>query len=429
MGGTLQPAGSTCTTINEDPAYARLPPITKGYLQEKVEFALKMPKIVYVRLPDGTTTVNLLKQVAMTAAIRRDEVPARFYFPYKAEVSFDMSPWYASGRVIAPIPFLSADVSEGPGRRHSLNPWPKGRVIGMLRRPDVIIVKNPADRWPGRGTVDLTGGTHVDNMLRLVEVKFPGDTWGVGQERDYQGIAGDFINRMTVIDVADCNRELEKVREWALKNVPAPESQREQERLRAPIRTTIPVAEPVWYEEWWSWARRHGEEAADAIGNEIAPLWDAASRGFSYLSEETKAFLHNHAPWVFTAGRWIADKASDAWVWIDEKGHEVYRYTTAQLKAGWDEIVRQTDLTWEVLTSIDWAQVGMTIVKAIVVIVVVVAAVAIAIVLAEALLAILAALIAIVAAGAEAAAALAVALGITETAAGVGALGLAAAAR
>ncbi|CAG9258483.1 hypothetical protein BDI4_590004 [Burkholderia diffusa] len=76
----------------------------------------------------------------------------------------------------------------------------------------------------------------------------------------------------------------------------------------------------MWYEEWWSWARRHGEEAADAIGNEIAPLWDAASRGFSYLSEETKAFLHNHAPWVFTAGRWIADERLKLLLRSDEDG-------------------------------------------------------------------------------------------------------------
>lgn len=411
MGSTLQPAGSTCTIINEEPTYAMLPPFSKGYLQEKIEYALKMPKIVSVLLPDGSTIVRLLKQLAMTSAIRVDEKVANYFWQYKAEVSFDMWPSSISRGLEAPIPFLSADKSQGPGRRHSLNPFPPGMKPGFLRRPDVIIVKNAATRWPGRGTIDREGAPHADNMLRLVEVKFPGDDWGPGQENAYQTIAGDYKNRMTVIDVSDCNGELKKVPVPV--PLPAPKTDDEKQRQRAPIRTVKPIPEPAWYEEWWSWAERHGEEAAEAV----APVWDAIHRGYSYVSAETSAFLHQHAPWIFTAGRWIADKTSDAWVWVDEKGKELYRYTTAQLKAGWDEIVRQTDMTWELLKQIDWAQVGMTIVKALAVIVVVVAAVAIIIVLAEALVAILAALIAIIAtAGAEALAGLALALGVTAVA-------------
>jgi hypothetical protein len=38
------------------------------------------------------------------------------------------------------------------------------------------------DRWPGRGVIDREGGPHVDNLLRLVEIKFPGDDWGPGAE-------------------------------------------------------------------------------------------------------------------------------------------------------------------------------------------------------------------------------------------------------
>ncbi|ABO60379.1 VRR-NUC domain-containing protein (plasmid) [Burkholderia vietnamiensis] len=419
MGSTLQPAGSTCTIVNEDPAYADLPPVTKGYLQEKVEIGLKMPRIVYIRLPDGRTTVNLLKQVAMTLAIRYDERKADYYWPYKAEVSFDMTPYIATGKIAAPIPFLAADKTLGPGRRHSLNPFPRrpDGSLGVIRRPDVIIVRNMGNRWPGRGNVDLDGAPHVDNMLRLVEVKFPGDTWGEGQEAAYQGIAGDFLKRMTVIDVTDCNRELEKVRERALKNVPAPETEKELKRTRVPVRTVTPIAEPAWYEDWWNWAARHGEEIGNEVGDAVAPIWDAAKHGYEYISSETSAFLHQHAPWIFTAGQWVSDKAHSAWVWVDEKGNEIYRYTTAQLKAGWDEIVRQTDLTWEVLKQIDWAQVGATILKGIAAIVIVVAAVAIVIILAEALVAILAALCAIIAAAsAEALAALAIALGVSAVA-------------
>jgi hypothetical protein len=409
IGSTLQPAGSTCTIINEDTSYALLPPFTKGYLLEKVEFALKVPTVIYIKLPDGTSTVNLLKQVAMTAVIRIDEEIAKFYWQYKAEVSFDMLPSIGSNGFEAPIPFLSGSrKAEGPGRPHSLNPFPPGMKPGFLRRPDVIIVKNPMDRWPGRGNVDHDGASHIDNMLRLAEVKFPGDTWGRGQEAAYQAIAGDYKNRMTVIDVSDCDDELKKVREHALKNVPVP--QPVPQRQRAPIRTVTPIPGPAWYEDWWSSVQKQSEEAEKAI----APIWDAVHRGYTHVSDETSDFLHQHAPWIFTAGRWIENKANDAWVYVDEKGTELYRYTAAQLKAGWQEIVHQTDMTWNVLKQINWAQIGTTVVKALAAIVVVIAAVALVIVLADALVALLAALVAIIAAAsAEGLAALVLVLGET----------------
>lgn len=411
MGSTLQPAGSTCTIINEDTSYALLPPLTKGYLLEKVEYALKVPMVIRIALPDGTTTVNLLKQVAMTLAIRVDEEIAKFYWQYKAEVSFDMWPSVLTDGAAPPIPFLSSsEKAQGPGRRHSLNPFPPGMKPGFLRRPDVIIVKNLMDRWPGRGVIDHDGARHVDNMLRLVEVKFPGDTWGDNQEQDYQIIAGNYKTRMTVIDVSDCNDELKKVRERELKKVPVPQPAPQKQRHRAPVRTTIPIPDPVWYEDWWSWAQKHSKEAEETI----APIWDAVHLGYTYVSDETGAFLHQHAPWVFTAGNWIANKANDAWVYVDEKGKELYRYTAEQLKTGWQEIVRQTDLTWSVLKQINWAQIGMTVVKALAAIVIVIAAVALVIILADALVAILAALVAIIAtASAEALAALVLALGVT----------------
>lgn len=409
MGATLKPAGSTCTTINEDPQYAQIPPGNKGYLQEKVEYALRMPKVVYIRAPDGTTTVNLLKQVAMTVAIRIDETLAHFHWQYKAEVSFDMMPYYASRGVAAPIPFLSADKSQGPGRRHSLNPFPPGMKPGFLRRPDVIIVKNLADRWPGRGAVDADGAAHVDNMLRLIEVKFPGDSWGAGQEQAYQIIAGDFKNRMSVIDVSDCDGELEKARQRALASIPAPQPATQEARKRVPIRSAAPIPETHFYEDWWTWVEHKAHDAGAAV----APVWDAVHSGYTYVSSETSAFLHQHAPWIFTAGHWVAVKASDTWAWVDKQGKTIYSYTTAQLKAGWQEIVRTTDLTWELLKKIDWAQVGVTTLKVVSAVVVIVAAVAIVVLLAPALVAIFTALLAIIAtAGAEAVAVLAVALGV-----------------
>lgn len=416
MTGTMVQVATTCTTVNEQKTYAELPPGTKGYLQEKIEYALKAPDIVNIRLPDGSNTIALLKQLVMTAAIRVDEGLARFYWQYKAEVTFDMWPDRVSGGLEAPIPFLSSRLEDGPGRRHSLNPFPPGRRVGYLRRPDVIIVKNPADHWPGRSLVDHQGNPHVDNSLRLVEIKFPGDAWGAGQEKAYRTIAGspgEYMRRMTVIDVSDCNGELEQARARALAMTPEQRTEERNQRLRAPIRSAEPIPQPAWYEDWVSRA----EHAAQEVGAAVAPVWDMLHDGVSYVSGEARAWLQTHAPWVMTAGRWVSDGACATWAWVDDKGHEIYRYTTAQLKAGWDAIVQATDITWEVLNQVDWTQIGTSIIKGLVAVVVVVAGAVVAFVLVEALVAILLALAAIIAtASATAVAALAVALGASATA-------------
>lgn len=416
MTSTMVQVATTCTTVNEQKTYAELPPGTKGYLQEKIEVALKAPDIVNIRLPDGSNTIALLKQLVMTKAIRVDERLAKYRWQYKAEVSFDMWPDFESGGAKAPIPFLSSTtVEEGPGRRHSLTPFPPGWQVGYLRRPDVIIVTNAADRWPGRSPVDHQGNRHTPNSLRLVEVKFPGDEWGTGQERAYQKIAakpGEYMKWMTVIDVSDCNGDLEKARVRALAMSPEERAKEREKRLRAPIRSVEPIAEPAWYEDWVSRAEHAGQEASAAV----APVWDMLHDGISYVSGEARAWLKSHASWVMTAGKWVSDGACSTWAWVDEDGHEIYRYTTAQLKAGWEAIVQATDITWEVLKQVDWTQIGTSIIKGLVAVVLVVAGVVFAVVLAEALVAILLALAAIIAtASAAAVTALSIALGVSAT--------------
>ncbi|KVU55425.1 VRR-NUC domain-containing protein [Burkholderia cepacia] len=418
MAGTMETV-ATCTTVKENTiTYAELPRDTKGYLQEKIEDALKTPDMVNIRLPDGSNTVSALKQVVMSWAIRIDETLHNFYWQYKAEVSFDMTPAMLSGGRRAPIPFLSSAVEEGPGRRHSQNPFPTGAKIGRLRRPDVIIVKDPGDRWPGRSLIDHEGHPHVDNSLRLVEVKFPGDAWGLGQEAAYQQIAGapgEFKKRMTVIDVSDCNGDLEKAREHALAMSPEEREaelrrRRRERQLRAPIRSVEPIAEPAWYEAWIRKAEEAGEGA-------VAAVWDSLNAGANYLSAELEGWLKQHAPWTLTAGIWVADTATATWRWVDDKGNEIYRYTTAQLKTGWDALVRTTDMTWDLLKQINWSQIGTSIIKGLVAVAAIVAGVVVIIVLSETLLAILLALAAIVAAAtAETLAALAIALGVSAAA-------------
>ncbi|WP_321895626.1 VRR-NUC domain-containing protein [Burkholderia cepacia] len=264
MGGSLQPAGA-CETIKERvPEYAYLPPGTKGYLREKVEKALKTAKYVPVRLRDGSIVYRLLMQSAMSVPMMvEEEFEWKWLFKYKAEVSFDMMPFFATGGVAAPIPFLSNEKPHGTERRRSRNPFPPGAKVGALRRPDVIIVESEAILWPGRGTVDREGGHHANNMLRLVEVKFPGDNWGPGQEEAYRAISGDFKNRMTVIDVTDCNGDLQKIPKPA--PIPAPKTNDENDRQTVPIRSVPAVPHHVWYEDWWQKAHEFGEEVEHAV--------------------------------------------------------------------------------------------------------------------------------------------------------------------
>lgn len=419
MASTMETV-AICKTVNEDrKTYAELPPGTTGYLQEKIEYALKAPDVVTIKLPDGSNTISMLKQIVMTAAIRVDESVADFRWQYKAEVGFDMLPNFTSRGIEAPIPFLSGATEDGPGRRHSVNPFPKGSKPGFLRRPDVIIVRNPADRWSGRSLIDHYGNAHVDNSLRLVEVKFPGDAWGSGQETAYQkisGAPGEYKYRMTIIDVSDCNGDLEKARQQALAISPdereaALRNKRHERQLRAPIRTIEPISEPAWYEAWI----RAAEDAGEAT---VAAVWDAVNAGAQYLSTEMEAWLKQHAPWALTAGKWVTDQATATWRWVDETGREIFRYTTTQLKAGWDAIMRATDMTWALLKQINWSQIGTSIIKGLVFVAAAVAGIVIVLVLAEGLVAVLLALAAIVAtATAETVAALAIALGVTTTAA------------
>lgn len=75
-----------------------------------------------------------------------------------------------------------------------------------------------------------------------------------------------------------------------------------------------------------------------------------------------RSWLERHAPWTLGAGRWTPLPAQ-SWAWIDSAHREVCRYAAAQLKSAWDEIVRQSDMTWALLRRIDWMQVDVTVVR------------------------------------------------------------------
>ncbi|MFM0200391.1 VRR-NUC domain-containing protein [Paraburkholderia fungorum] len=392
MATPITPFDSTVTVKEETPKYARLPDQGMGYLEEKIRSAMWWPDIsLRAQKSDGLVGVSLLKQIAMSAEIRWDEEERDYCFRYKAEVSFDMRP-YRFRKSIPPVPFLSiSNGTDDAGRRHTFNPFPlRGAVKGDVRRPDVVIVNEPANRWPGRGNVDQDGRTQTPNLLRLVEVKFPGDDWGWKQEDDYLAVAGD-KSHMTVLNVEGGDQRSKELAEAAIAAAFLGWLAG-RKRLRARIRARRPVPQPAWFEAWSAL-----ETAADSAENKVAALWDTTRQGIRQLSDETQAWLRASAAWLFEKGRWVADMSGQTWRYVDENNRTLWRYTTVELVKGWQQIRRQTDLVAAQLKQIDWGHVLITAVGGVATVVLLVAGVAVVVVLAEVLVGVLAALVAIAA--------------------------------
>ena len=166
------------TSVNVETGYAQLERATdKGYLDPKLRAASVVPKLIIRTLRGKSTDVNM-KQLAVALMIWLDEKNHDYLWYYKAEVTFNVP---LSG---TPVPVLTAN-SKDKNRRHSHNPF--GQVIpgAQRRRPDIIIVKDKNIRWPGRAATYPTGEAYMDNLSRVVEVKFEGDQLSKDQDRDY----------------------------------------------------------------------------------------------------------------------------------------------------------------------------------------------------------------------------------------------------
>ena len=123
-----------------------------------------------------------LKQVCVSAQLRALDASLQHRSPYKPEINYDMTK-------NPPEPIMDSTIET---KGHDWLPgwlkkwWPEdpahppfepGR--GMVKRPDVIIVKDP------------TKPPTQDNIKKVVEIKFPPDTVSRDQEADYRRIAGD----------------------------------------------------------------------------------------------------------------------------------------------------------------------------------------------------------------------------------------------
>ncbi|WP_437655264.1 PAAR-like domain-containing protein [Sorangium sp. So ce1182] len=94
------------------------------------------------------------------------------------EVPFDMTTTPPSAMMSSKRSAFHRDAAGNPQQLPRPYPgwWLTRRAKGTTRIPDIIITHNP--RLPPTG----------NNIARVVEIKFPGDTWGVGQKEAYREI-------------------------------------------------------------------------------------------------------------------------------------------------------------------------------------------------------------------------------------------------
>lgn len=355
-GANNQPWDCTTTGVEMVEKQSRLPTTeNRQYLHIKVEYAMRFPQLSAQIRRKGKTYQMSLKQTVMSGLIRVDEIARNYCWYYKAEVAFDM-------RTTPPRPFLSSTLLEkdGAGRRHTTNPFPvPGR--GIYRRPDVIIVKNKEDRWPGLAGPDTEGNMHSDNLARLVEVKFPGDVLSREQYNEYMQIVGRNRTRMTILEIHDCRPEehqwVDQVVNVTMKAWQTSGAKYWPLALYPPVFMPRPPSTPVAARiEPWTYAGKVVSDLSEGAVRGVAEGWNA-------LSKETQLVLNSAASWLNDSGEWVYRQGSEVWVWASQTGKSVKSWTNAQIKAAWTEIQHATDMTLDMLKQVDWVQVLTNVAK------------------------------------------------------------------
>ncbi len=355
-GANNQPWDCTTTGVEMVEKQSRLPTTeNRQYLHIKVEYAMRFPQLSAQIRRKGKTYQMSLKQTIMSGLIRVDEIARNYCWYYKAEVAFDM-------RTTPPRPFLSSTLLEkdGAGRRHTTNPFPvPGR--GIYRRPDVIIVKNKEDRWPGVAGPDTEGNMHSDNLARLVEVKFPGDVLSREQYNEYMQIVGRNRTRMTILEIHDCRPEehqwVDQVVNVTMKAWQTSGAKYWPLALYPPVFMPRPPSTPVAARiEPWTYAGKVVSDLSEGAVRGVAEGWNA-------LSKETQLVLNSAASWLNDSGEWVYRRGSEVWVWASQTGKSVKSWTNAQIKVAWTEIQHATDMTLDMLKQVDWVQVLTNVAK------------------------------------------------------------------
>ncbi|EKT0592096.1 VRR-NUC domain-containing protein [Morganella morganii] len=412
----MKPMKEVCpgsTTITCRVEGAQLPSLeNECYLKEKALFAIYFPRKAYTK--DGAK--RSLKQLAMSGLIRIEEIIHDWLWSYKAEVVFAIR-----GAKKKPLPMMATSDtkrkkyegnlphSENPFARPSPEQWLREGVTQM-RRPDIILVRDQSNRWPGRNE-GWDGKRVTDNLLRLIEVKFPGDRLSEEQARDYQLIATE--ERFSVFHVEDNRRrkERESARQAQAGLLATYEKRHgtlpvSEESLQTLMLVDIPlVSEQLWQYKpvlslWWAlnvdipafgqivlsgqpeikspW--QQFTEGLDIVGEYIATgyyytrdavtyTWeitcDYAQAGLNYLNDELQAAFSACGAWFRDAGKWVVEEIVDpvtnkvtvAIQWVSEKTKEIIAITKEAIIEAWQKIQQYTELTIEMLKSVDWYQV------------------------------------------------------------------------
>ena len=233
----IQPAGTVAQVTN---------PLDLWYLCEKVNYALKFPKI--------SSSGAILYQRVVTRLIRFDDRNFDYHFPYIGEVGYDMTRnppapimsqrnpnWPSSfplskfwaikkgydfrmrglgisdvvvERISELMPLDELENILGPELRsqsgkskavpNDLENLLKGKR-GLFRIPDVIRINNTM----------LTGKQAFtqQNIHTVIEIKFPGDKLSPEQQIAYQRIAGD-RQKFRLLETKVCQIDGKRKREW-----------------------------------------------------------------------------------------------------------------------------------------------------------------------------------------------------------------------
>ncbi|MBW5407204.1 VRR-NUC domain-containing protein [Morganella morganii] len=422
----MKPMKEVCpgsTTITCRVEGAQLPsPENECYLKEKAGFAVYFPRASYLK--DGAK--RSLKQLVMSGLIRAEESLADWLWFYKAEVVFAIR-----GKKKIPLPMMSTSAEKrekyGDDIPHSENPFARPTAeqwitknVKRIRRPDIILVNEETNRWPGRGE-NWDGKACTDNLLRLIEVKFPGDFLKKRQESDYKLISTPA--RFSVFHVEENRRSRRKEREkaWEAQERLLAEYRRKtghkpvfsQEALENLVLVDFPlVSENLWRIKpaaslWWAlnvdvpafgqavladsrpvsgWQmftdgiQEAGEYLVHEAGGYIvsgyeytrdtaAEAWvvscDYIGSGLDFLSTELAAQFSAAGIWFRETGKWVVREVIEpgtgvllyAVYWLSDVTGEMIQLSKDYLRSAWQEISYYTDLTIDVLQNVKWSQI------------------------------------------------------------------------
>lgn len=321
----------------------------RGYLFPKVEFSLLFPNLA-IRTKNGTVCQLKLKQHVLSGIIRIEEMLHRYQWLYKAEVCFDMT-------VEPPIPYLVS--GSEINRRHACRPTGKrpdkieqAEDSGPTYRcPDIIIVKDEMTRWPSLAGSDHRGDLHPDNLMRLIEVKFPGDTFSRDQERAYLKIVRLNRQLFVLLTVLDCRGKEEQEaldeRVIELNQLPRKKKYSNWEDVKdewlLPLYSRTPLlTEP--FARMQPWLVETQENASN--------LLDGVFQSVEEVGQDCLTALRTGAGWLFEAHEWVYHQAQRAWQ------YGTHLYPIEKLRQAWQEISAQTDITLERLKDVKWAHVA-----------------------------------------------------------------------